>query len=308
MKDFSLIIFHIVGFFIPLQHLLKRAMSRILEFTKMHGAGNDYIYINTLKFPVANPERLALLWSDRHKGIGGDGLVLIGPSEKADFSMRIFNNDGSEARMCGNASRCIGKYLYDNGLTESRDIRLETLSGIKLLHLTTGTDGKVASVTVDMGCPQLAVPWQMASPDGSMLRGTVETGGHAYTGTFVSMGNPHFVVFTDDAESRDIATEGYMLEHAPVFPERCNIEFAAVRPDGSIRMRVWERGSGITLACGTGACATAVAAALEHRAPRRSDIVMDGGTLRIEWSEADGHVYMTGPAVKIFDGRIEYDG
>lgn len=141
-----------------------------------------------------------------------------------------------------------------------------------------------------------------------MLRGTVETGGHAYTGTFVSMGNPHFVVFTDDAESRDIATEGYMLEHAPVFPERCNIEFAAVRPDGSIRMRVWERGSGITLACGTGACATAVAAALEHRAPRRSDIVMDGGTLRIEWSEADGHVYMTGPAVKIFDGRIEYDG
>ena len=274
----------------------------------MHGAGNDYIYVNTLKFPVANPERLALLWSDRHKGIGGDGLVLIGPSEKADFSMRIFNNDGSEARMCGNASRCIGKYLYDNGLTESRDIRLETLSGIKLLHLTTGTDGKVASVTVDMGCPQLAVPWQMASPDGSMLRGTVETGGHAYTGTFVSMGNPHFVVFTDDAESRDIATEGYMLEHAPVFPERCNIEFAAVRPDGSIRMRVWERGSGITLACGTGACATAVAAALEHRAPRRSDIVMDGGTLHIEWSEADGHVYMTGPAVKIFDGRIEYDG
>lgn len=282
-------------------------MSKILEFTKMHGAGNDYIYVNTLKYPVANPEHLALLWSDRHKGIGGDGLVLIGPSEKADFSMRIFNNDGSEARMCGNASRCIGKYLYDNGLTESHDLRLETLSGIKVLHLTTGTDGKVASVTVDMGCPRLAVPTQMASSDGSMLSGTVEAGGHTYTGTFVSMGNPHFVVFTDDAENRDIATEGHMLEHAPVFPERCNIEFASVRPDGSIRMRVWERGSGITLACGTGACATAVAAVLEHRAPRRSDIVMDGGTLRIEWNETDGHVYMTGPAVKVFDGRIEYD-
>lgn len=282
-------------------------MSRTLEFTKMHGAGNDYIYVNTLKFPVADPEHLALLWSDRHKGIGGDGLVLIGPSEKADFSMRIFNNDGSEARMCGNASRCIGKYLYDNGLTESRDIRLETLSGIKILHLTTGTDGKVASVTVDMGCPQLAVPTQMASPDGSLLRGTVEAGGRKYTGTFVSMGNPHFVVFTDDAENRDIATEGHMLEYASAFPERCNIEFATVRSDGSIRMRVWERGSGITLACGTGACATAVAAALEQRAPRRSDIVMDGGTLNIEWNEADGHVYMTGPAVKVFDGRIEYE-
>lgn len=282
-------------------------MSRTLEFTKMHGAGNDYIYVNTLKFPVADPEHLALLWSDRHKGIGGDGLVLIGPSEKADFSMRIFNNDGSEARMCGNASRCIGKYLYDNGLTESRDIRLETLSGIKILHLTTGTDGKVASVTVDMGCPQLAVPTQMASPDGSLLRGTVKAGGRKYTGTFVSMGNPHFVVFTDDAENRDIATEGHMLEHASAFPERCNIEFATVRSDGSIRMRVWERGSGITLACGTGACATAVAAALEQRAPRRSDIVMDGGTLNIEWNEADGHVYMTGPAVKVFDGRIEYE-
>lgn len=282
-------------------------MSRTLEFTKMHGAGNDYIYVNTLKFPVADPEHLALLWSDRHKGIGGDGLVLIGPSEKADFSMRIFNNDGSEAHMCGNASRCIGKYLYDNGLTESRDIRLETLSGIKILHLTTGTDGKVASVTVDMGCPQLAVPTQMASPDGSLLCGTVEAGGRKYTGTFVSMGNPHFVVFTDDAENRDIATEGHMLEHASAFPERCNIEFATVRSDGSIRMRVWERGSGITLACGTGACATAVAAALEQRAPRRSDIVMDGGTLNIEWNEADGHVYMTGPAVKVFDGRIEYE-
>lgn len=282
-------------------------MSRTLEFTKMHGAGNDYIYVNTLKFQVADPEHLALLWSDRHKGIGGDGLVLIGPSEKADFSMRIFNNDGSEARMCGNASRCIGKYLYDNGLTESRDIRLETLSGIKILHLTTGTDGKVASVTVDMGCPQLAVPTQMASPDGSLLRGTVEAGGRKYTGTFVSMGNPHFVVFTDDAENRDIATEGHMLEHASAFPERCNIEFATVRSDGSIRMRVWERGSGITLACGTGACATAVAAALEQRAPRRSDIVMDGGTLNIEWNEADGHVYMTGSAVKVFDGRIEYE-
>lgn len=271
----------------------------------MHGAGNDYIYVNTLVYPLSDPEELSRRWSDRHKGIGGDGLVLIGPSETADFSMRIFNNDGSEARMCGNASRCIGKYLHDNGLTDKTDIRLETLSGVKVLHLILGHDGLVERVTVDMGEPQLAVRSQLDTVDGSLCDGDVtSTTGQVYRGTFVSMGNPHFVIFTEGVEALDLPTIGPTLEFAPIFPERCNIEFAERRPDGTVRMRVWERGSGITMACGTGACATAVAAALTGHSGRETDIVMDGGTLHIEWREADGHVYMTGPATKVFDGRI----
>lgn len=283
-------------------------MKRTIEFTKMHGAGNDYIYVNTLACPIKNPEQMSVLWSDRHKGIGGDGLVLIGPSETGDFSMRIFNNDGSEARMCGNASRCIGKYLHDNGLTDKLDIRLETLSGIKVLHLQLGEDGLVSRVTVDMGEPQLAVPSQLATPDGSMTDGKVtSTEGKDFVGTFVSMGNPHFVIFVDDVASVDLEKVGPTLEFAPAFPERCNIEFAEVRPDGKIRMRVWERGSGITMACGTGACSTAVAAAVTKRCERRSDIVMDGGELTIEWRESDGRVLMTGPATKVFDGHITFE-
>lgn len=284
-------------------------MHTQIEFTKMHGAGNDYIYVNTLKYPIADPERMSILWSDRHKGIGGDGLVLIGKgAEGADFSMRIFNNDGSEARMCGNASRCIGKYLYEYGLTDKSEIRLSTLSGVKILKLHIDETNHVDTVTVDMDEPHLAVPSQLATPDGSMTEGEVKsTEGKTYKGTFVSMGNPHFVVFVDDAEHFDVAGIGPTLEFAPMFPERCNIEFATVREDGSIRMRVWERGSGITMACGTGACATAVAAALTHRTGRSSNITMDGGTLHIEWSETCGHVFMTGPATKVFDGVIEME-
>lgn len=279
-----------------------------IQFTKMHGAGNDYIYVNTLKYPIADPESLSRLWSDRHKGIGGDGLVLIGPSTDGDFSMRIFNNDGSEARMCGNASRCIGKYLYEYGLTDKREIKLSTLSGIKVLKLHVDATNHVDSVTVDMDEPRLAVPSQLATTDGSMTEGkVVSTEGKEFTGTFVSMGNPHFVIFVDDAETFDVDAIGPTLEFASIFPERCNIEFATVRPDGSIRMRVWERGSGITMACGTGACATAVAAALAHRTGRESDIVMDGGTLHIEWCEADNRVLMTGPATRVFDGEIEIE-
>ena len=263
-------------------------MKRTIEFTKMHGAGNDYIYVNTLAYPLKHPEKLSVTWSDRHKGIGGDGLVLIGASDVADFSMRIFNNDGSEARMCGNASRCIGKYLHDNGLTDSLDIRLATLSGIKVLHLSLGADGLVEQVTVDMGEPQLAVPSQLASPDGSMREGVVaSTDGKRYVGTFVSMGNPHFVIFTDDVENIDLEKVGPTLEFASLFPERCNIEFAEVKSDGGIRMRVWERGSGITMACGTGACATDVAASLTGRRPRMSVVAMDGGELTIGWREED---------------------
>lgn len=282
-------------------------MSKLIHFTKMHGAGNDYIYVNTLKYPVENPEHLSEVWSDRHKGIGGDGLVLIGEgADGADFSMRIFNNDGSEARMCGNASRCIGKYLYEYGLTTKTEVKLSTLSGIKILKLHIDADNRVKSVTVDMDMPRLAVPTQLATSDGSMTEGKVlSITGCEYTGTFVSMGNPHFVVFVDDAACFDVAGVGKSLEFASIFPERCNIEFATVLPNGDIRMRVWERGSGITMACGTGACATAVAAALTKRAGRESNIVMDGGTLHIVWNEADSHVLMTGPATKVFDGEIE---
>lgn len=283
-------------------------MLKTLEFSKMHGAGNDYIYVNTLKYNVSEPETLARLWSDRHKGIGGDGLVLIGRDAEGRFTMRIFNNDGSEAKMCGNASRCIGKYLYDKGLTHETLIPLGTLSGIKLLNLRIGADGKVCAVTVDMGTPALTCSAQLAVNGGTLTDGEVTgVSGRSYRGTFVSMGNPHFVVFVDDVTYFDVAGAGRDLEFAPAFPERCNIEFAATDSDGSIRMRVWERGSGITMACGTGACATAVAAAVTGRAGRISDIVMDGGRLRITWNETDGHVMMEGSATHVFDGTITYE-
>ena len=239
-------------------------MTQKLRFTKMHGCGNDYIYINMMEEKIADPQAAAIALSDRHKGIGSDGLVLIGASTvpEADYSMHIYNADGSEAMMCGNASRCIGKYLYERGLTDKTEIRLLTLSGVKTLQLHV-------------------------------------TGGIV----FVSMGNPHYVIFTDYVDQ--VGETGRLLEAHPAFPQRCNIEFACVQADGSIRTRVWERGSGITMACGTGACATAVAAALTGRAGRKSQIVMDGGMLSIEWRESDNHVYMTGPAAFVFDGEIE---
>jgi diaminopimelate epimerase len=262
-----------------------------IKFTKMQGAGNDYIYVNTMQYPIQNPSKAAIRWSDRHNGIGSDGLVLIGasPVPEADFSMRIFNADGSEAMMCGNASRCIGKYLYERGLTTKTKIQLLTLSGIKILTLHVA-DGTVQSVTVDMQEPTLEDE-RLFIP----TRGLNE-------GTFVSMGNPHYVIFTDDVDL--VETTGRALEHHPAFPQRCNIEFAQVMDDGSIRTRVWERGSGVTQACGTGACATAVAAVITGRTSRQSNIVMDGGTLQIEWRESDNHVYMTGPAEFVFDGEI----
>ena len=262
-----------------------------IPFTKMHGCGNDYIYVDTMSHPIADPVAAAIAWSDRHKGIGSDGLVLIGKSSipEADFSMRIFNADGSEAMMCGNASRCIGKYLYERGLTNQEEIRLLTLSGVKTLQLHV-SDGIVESVTVDMLEPVFNNEEQFI---GSRTTGK---------GTFVSMGNPHYVIFTDNVDQ--VGESGRMLENHPAFPQRCNIEFAHVEADGTIRTRVWERGSGITQACGTGACATAVAAALTGKAGRKSEIVMDGGTLSIEWRKRDNHVYMTGPAAFVFDGEI----
>ena len=281
-------------------------MGNIVHFTKMHGAGNDYIYVDTTKYPVPDPENVSLRWSAPHTGIGSDGLVLIGRPTVggADFSMRIFNADGSEALMCGNASRCIGKYLYEKGLTDKTEIRLQTLSGVKTLSLDVH-DGKVESVSVDMLPPSLSDRALADTEDGS-LRGAVLTAcGREFKGTFVSMGNPHFVIFTDGVETLDIAAYGAVLEHDPVFPQRCNIEFAQLIGEGLIRVRVWERGSGITMACGTGACATAVAAAVTGLSGRSSRIVMDGGTLGVAWSEADDHVYLSGPAEFVFEGETE---
>lgn len=281
-------------------------MTRKIRFTKMHGAGNDYIYVNTLLYSIPDPCETAKKWSAYHTGIGSDGLVLIGyPSGiDADYSMRIFNADGSEAMMCGNASRCIGKYLYEKGLTDKTQIRLETLSGIKILRLA-AVNGKVESVTVDMLEPAMEKPEQFALSYENGAGAVLTAGGKEFEGTFVSMGNPHFVIFTDDISSQDVNRYGSLLEHHEAFPERCNIEFARVNADGNVRMRVWERGSGITLACGTGACATAVAAALTGRTGRESTVEMDGGSLHISWDETDNHVYMTGPATFVFDGEIE---
>ena len=278
-------------------------MIKTVKFTKMHGAGNDYIYVDTLLYSIPDPSAAAIKWSAPHTGIGSDGLVLIGkPSitSGADFSMRIFNADGSEAMMCGNASRCIGKYLYERKLTDKTEIKLETLSGVKTLRLHLATGGTVESVTVDMLEPRLHVPEQY---DESCL-GELSASFRKFRGTFVSMGNPHFVTFGDDIDTIDIARYGSEMEHDAAFPQRCNIEFAQVMPDGTIRTRVWERGSGITMACGTGACATAVAAQITGRAQNKSTIKMDGGTLLIEWNADDEHVYMTGPAEFVFDGEI----
>lgn len=278
-------------------------MIKTVKFTKMHGAGNDYIYVDTLLYSIPDPSAAAIKWSAPHTGIGSDGLVLIGkPSitSGADFSMRIFNADGSEAMMCGNASRCIGKYLYERKLTDKTEIKLETLSGVKTLRLHLATGGTVESVTVDMLEPRLHVPEQY---DESCL-GELSASFRKFRGTFVSMGNPHFVTFVDDIDTIDIARYGSEMEHDAAFSQRCNIEFAQVMPDGTIRTRVWERGSGITMACGTGACATAVAAQITGRAQNKSTIKMDGGTLLIEWNADDEHVYMTGPAEFVFDGEI----
>lgn len=278
-------------------------MTTSIPFTKMHGAGNDYIYVNTLLYNIPDPSAASIAWSTPHTGIGSDGLVLIGkPTDhlSADFSMRIFNSDGSEAMMCGNASRCIGKYLYEKGMTDKTEIRLETLSGVKVLKLHLRKGGDVESVTVDMLEPTFHCSEQYDEAFGN----SIKIDFHTFRGTFVSMGNPHFVVFVDDLHHVDVARYGQLLENHAAFPQRCNIEFAQVVGKDEIRTRVWERGSGITKACGTGACATAVAAAMTCRASRKSKILMDGGTLEIEWSEKDGHVYLTGPAAFVFEGEI----
>lgn len=269
-------------------------MTKFIEFTKMHGAGNDYIYVNSTRYPIGHPEELAIKWSAWHTGIGSDGLVLIGKSEIADFSMRIFNADGSEAMMCGNASRCIGKYVYEKGLTQSKTITLETLSGIKELELTTAGN-QVTEVTVNMGTPVVA--------DNEL---TLKINDTTYTGTVVSMGNPHFVIFVDDIDKIELEAIGPLLENHPAFPDRTNVEFAQLYSPSKARMRVWERGSGITMACGTGACATAVAGLASGRTGEKLKVLMDGGSLGIRWDKTrTNKVYMTGGATIVFEGNIE---
>lgn len=280
---------------------LRETMHSRIHFTKMDGAGNDYIYVDTTRYPISDPQTASVKWSNRHTGIGSDGLVLIGkPSilSGADFSMRIFNADGSEAKMCGNASRCIGKYLYERHLTDSSEIKLETLSGVKTLSLILSPDRlTVTGVTVDMLQPAFH---QASQYDEQVGLDALREYGHPL---FVSMGNPHCVVFVDDIAAIDVARVGAMGEHLPAFPERCNIEFAQLTGTDELRTRVWERGSGITMACGTGACATAVAAAHVGLTSRESDVVMDGGRLHVRWAE-DDHVMLSGPAEFVFDGEI----
>lgn len=278
-----------------------------MKFTKMHGTGNDYIYINGFVEQIENPAEKAIRWSDRHKGIGSDGLVLILPSLSSDFKMKMFNADGSESEMCGNASRCIGKYVYDNGMTDKTELTLETLAGEKRLKLFLGRDGKVDTVTVDMGEPILesaAIPTtinkELVINESVSFHDDLQ-----YNITTVSMGNPHAVIFLDDIANLNLPEIGPRIENASIFPNRTNTEFIEVVSKDKVKMRVWERGSGETMACGTGACASAVAGVLNGLTDRKIDIELLGGTLTIEWKASDNHVYLTGNAVTVFEGEIE---
>ena len=278
-------------------------MIEEIKFTKMHGIGNDYVYIDCMKHTPDKLSELSIEMSDRHTGIGGDGIILILPSEVADFKMRIFNADGSEAKMCGNGIRCVGKYVYDFGLTSKTEIAVDTNSGIKYLKLKPGADGKISEVTVDMGEPNLIaaqVPVEFSGEQ--MVETEVETNtGGIVAITAVSMGNPHGVIFYE-GETPDVHATGRELEMHPMWPDRANIEFANVISPSEISMRVWERGSGETMACGTGACATAVAAITTGRANRTVTIHLLGGDLSIYWNPEDNHVYMTGGATTVFTG------
>ena len=277
-----------------------------LNFTKMHGCGNDYIYFNCFEQQVADPESLAIRLSDRHFGIGGDGIVLICPSEVADAKMRMFNADGSEGKMCGNATRCIGKYMYDHGLIDKPEMTLETLSGIKLLNMV-AENGKIVRVTVDMG-KAILKPSEIPTKYTGDLAVSVplDVNGKQYSVTCVSMGNPHCVIFMDeDVETLDLPAIGPSFENHEMFPERINTEFIRVIDDHTLQMRVWERGSGETWACGTGACAAAVAAVLNGHCAMDQEITIHlrGGDLSIRYT--DEAVFLSGSATTVFEGSVE---
>ena len=281
-----------------------------MKFTKMQGLGNDYVYVNCFKEKIDNPSEVAKFVSDRHFGIGSDGLIMINPSKVADFEMEMYNADGSRGEMCGNGIRCVAKYVYDYGLTDKTHISVETLGGIKYLDLTV-KDGKVALVRVDMGEPELdpeKIPIIMkgySDETDRVLNAPIKVDGKEYHMTGVSMGNPHDVVYIDDVQGLDIEKIGPKFENHERFPQRINTEFARVIDRKTVEMRVWERGSGETLACGTGACAVAVASILNGYTEREVEIRLLGGNLQIEWNEEDNHVYMTGPATVVFDGEID---
>ncbi len=277
-----------------------------LKFTKMHGAGNDYIYINCFEETVKNPEKLAIKVSDRHFGIGSDGLILISPSDKADFKMNIYNADGSEGMMCGNGIRCVSKYVYDNGMTDKDEISVETRSGIKLIKMNV-ENGKVVSARVNMGEPILEAEKIPTKFDGeNVIRQKLTIDEKEYEVTCVSMGNPHCIVYVDDVKDIDLEKIGPKFENNEMFPERINTEFVHVVSDTELDMRVWERGSGETLACGTGSCAVTVASVLCGYCKRNTEIKINllGGTLTDIWTDG-GDVYMTGPAATVCTGEIE---
>lgn len=275
-----------------------------MKFTKMHGIGNDYVYVNCFEESVKNPEEVSKFVSDRHFGIGSDGLILISPSAIADFRMNIYNADGSQAEMCGNGIRCVAKYVYDYGLTDKTEISVETLAGIKYLRLQV-ENGKVASVEVNMGAPILEpkeIP--VAVEESPVVNVPVEVKGKIYHMTCVSMGNPHAIIFMNNVKDLDIEAIGPYFENHTVFPKRTNTEFVEVLDRNTVNMRVWERGSDETLACGTGACATTVACILNDKTENEVTVHLLGGDLNIRWDREANQVYMTGPATVVFDGEI----
>ena len=283
-----------------------KTRSDSMKFTKMHGCGNDYVYVNCFEETIENPNETAKFVSDRHFGIGSDGMICIHPSDKADFRMAMYNSDGTEGAMCGNGVRCIAKYVYDYGLTDKTTITIETKGGIKELDLTV-EDGKVTWVNVDMEAPVLEadkIP-VIYDEEKKVIDKPVIVDGREYRITCVSMGNPHGVVFVDSVDDLDIEKLGPMFEHHPMFPDRVNTEFIQVVDDYTIRMRVWERGAGETLACGTGACASAYASYLNQKTGNKVLVHLLGGDLQIEYDEEKHTIFMKGPATKVFDGEID---
>lgn len=276
-----------------------------MKFTKMNGIGNDYVYINCFEEKVEDPEALAIKVSDRHFGVGSDGLILIRPSRVADFQMDMYNADGSRGEMCGNGIRCVGKYVYDYGLTDKTEITVDTLAGIKTLQLTV-KDGKTVLVRVDMGAPVLdADRIPVIAEESPVINAPIEVLGQEYRMTCVSMGNPHAVVFVDNVKDFDLLKIGPHFENHPCFPKRVNTEFVEVLDRQTANMRVWERGSGETLACGTGTCATVVACVLNGLTDDRVTVHLLGGDLFIEWDRKENRIYMTGPAATVFDGELK---
>ena len=279
-------------------------MNNSIKFTKMQGLGNDYIYVDCISQNIDDPLALSAQVSDRHFGIGGDGLICISASDNADFRMDIYNADGSQAEMCGNGIRCVGKYVYDKGLTKKTELVVETLAGLRYLNLHIDQNS-VVSVTVDMGKPELdpqKIPVTLQKP--ICVNEPITVGSSLWNVTCVSMGNPHAVVFVADLEKVDIPAIGPLFENHSMFPNRINTEFVSIQDRNNISMKVWERGSGETLACGTGACAATVASVLNGLTDRDIQVSLRGGTLKIKWDAENDHVYMTGPAVSVFEGVL----